>query len=131
MPKKTSTQEMQAVLSLPGPQRYEYFVKQVADWEQAWGLFRDGWALAATNSEGRQVFPVWPSREYAKACAEGIWEGFEPAPISLEDMIEELLPKLQREGTPVGVFYRPDGKGVIRQPAELADDLRTESNRYE
>lgn len=122
---------MEAVLRLPGPERYEHFVKQVADWEQAFGLSKNGWALAARGADEHRVFPLWPSGEYAKACAKDKWEGFEPTPISLNDLMEELLPKLQRDGTLVGVFYTPDGKGVIRQPADLAEDLRSESARYE
>lgn len=132
MPKRTATaQEMQAVLGLPGAQRYERFVKQVADWEEAWGLFKNGWALAARDANEIRVFPLWPSKEYAKACAKGSWEGFEPKSIALDDLLNVLLPKLRRDDTLVGVFYTPEGKGVTCQPADLAEDLGRESAEYE
>jgi hypothetical protein len=132
VPKRAATvQEMQAVLGLPGAQRYEHFVKQVADWEEAWGLFQNGWALAARDDNETRVFPLWPSKEYAEACAKGIWEGFEPKSIALDDLLNVLLPKLRRDETLVGVFYTPEGKGVTRQPADLAGDLGRESAEYE
>ncbi len=129
--RSASAQEMQAVLSLSGAQRYERFVKEVADWEEAWGLFQNGWALASNSTDERKVFPLWPSQEYARACAKDIWERFEPTPIALDDLVNDLLPKLQRDGALVGVFYTPEGKGVTRQPSDLAEDLRRESAEYE
>jgi hypothetical protein len=46
---RVSAKQMEAVLALPGSRRFEHFVKVVADWQQAWGLYQDGWALAAAD----------------------------------------------------------------------------------
>ncbi len=40
---------MEAVLALPREERYAHFVKRVADTEQVWGLYNNGWASAATD----------------------------------------------------------------------------------
>ena len=59
--------QIAAVMALPGPRRFEHFIKVVADRQQVWGLYDDGWALAGTD-DGAAVFPFWPAEEYALAC---------------------------------------------------------------
>lgn len=127
--KELSRQQVEAVLRLPGPQRYQHFVKQVADWEEAWGLYADGWALAGSD-QGEEVFPLWPAKEYAELSAEGHWINYQPRAISFEDLLETLLPRLDQDGARAGVFYTPDDRGVVVDPHRLLDDLLTEAEKY-
>ena len=85
---------MEVVLSLPAGKRYEHFIKVIADWQEVWGLYQDGWALAAAD-DGTTVFPLWLAKEYAQVCAEKEWADYEPRSISLNDLMEMLLPKLK------------------------------------
>ena len=48
--RKTSPKEVEAVLRLDGPARYQHFLKRVVDTEAAWGLWKDGWALMADEN---------------------------------------------------------------------------------
>ncbi len=128
--KRPSSQQIVSVLSLPARERYSHFVKHVADWEEAWGLYADGWALAGTE-RGEKVFPLWPAKEYAVLCATGDWSGYSPRSIPLEDLLEALLPRLRSDGALAGVFYTPDNKGVTVPPDQLLQDLRIEASRYE
>lgn len=128
--RRTNEHEIQAVLRLEGPERFNHFVKRVADEERAWGLWKDGWALM-TNSEGAQVFPIWPASEYAELQRIGEWAGYEPREIALADLLEELLPKLAERGVLPGVFPTPTGKGVTPTAEELATALRKELESYE
>ena len=89
--------QFEAVVGLPGARRFEHFIEVVADRQQAWGLFKDGWALAAAD-DGTGVFPLWPAKEYAQVCAENEWIGYEPRAISLRDLMDMLLPKLTVDG---------------------------------
>jgi hypothetical protein len=125
-----SPQHIQSVISLPGPDRYEYFIKQTADREEVWGLYKDGWALAATN-DGNSVFPLWPAEEYADMCAKEEWSGYEASSISLNDFIDDLLPMLERDGVLPGVFYTPADKGITPEVSQLLSDLDHELKKYE
>lgn len=122
--------QIEAVLALAGPKRYEHFIKQVADREEVWGLYRDGWAMAG-DDEGRKIFPLWPRSDYASLCVTGDWQGYEPSSFPLTDLMEELLPKLERDGVLPGIFYTPSDKGVIPSIPQLLADLREELKRYE
>lgn len=126
---KLNPKQIEAILALPGVQRYRHFIKQVADSEVVWGLYKDGWALASTNDE-EEVFPVWPDKEYAMMCAKQEWQNYEPSSITLEDFINELLPKLEKDSVRIAVFYTPNDNGVLVEADKLADDISEELEKY-
>lgn len=124
-----SDKEREAVTALPGEKRYEYFIKRVVDAEVAWGLWQDGWALAETD-DGQQVFPLWPAKEFASACAVGDWASYVPEEIDLESLLDELVQKLKDGGVLPGVFPTPAEQGVTPELDGLVTDLRTEMDKY-
>jgi hypothetical protein len=126
---KVSPKQMEAVLALPGIKRFERFIKIIADWQEVWGLYQDGWALAAAD-DGTTVFPLWPAKEYAQVCAANEWTGYEPRSISLSDFTEVLLPKLKLDGVLPGVFFTPTSKGVTPSVDELKSALEAELQNY-
>ena len=125
-----SGKEKDSVLQLDAAGRYSYFVKRVADWESAWGLWREGWALVGDDA-GRAAFPLWPAREFAEACVSGLWEGYEPDEIRLEDLIGELVPQLESDGVSAAVFPTPSNRGMLVPPSKLAANLSAEWEQYE
>ncbi|MBL8176487.1 MAG: DUF2750 domain-containing protein [Bryobacterales bacterium] len=82
-------EDFQTVKDLDGSARYEHFVKHIADCEEAWGLYDDGWAMGE-DDEGNATFQLWPAKEYAALCADGEWAGYEAAAIPLEDLRAEM-----------------------------------------
>lgn len=109
--------------------RYDHFIKVVADRQLAWGLFAEGWALAATD-EGAPVFPVWPAEEYAALCAVGDWAEYTPKEIDVEDLLEGLLPSLNERKVVLGIFSTPANKGVIPEISIFEADLRNELAKF-
>lgn len=126
---KINPKQMEAVLALPSIERFEHFIKVIADWQEVWGLYQDGWALAAAD-DGTTVFPLWPAREYAQVCAENEWKGHEPRSISLNDFTDVLLPKLKIDGVLPGIFFTPASKGLTPSVDELRTALEAELQKY-
>ena len=126
---KVSPKQLEAVLALPGIQRFEHFIKVIADRQEVWGLYQDGWALA-TADDGATVFPLWPAKEYAQVCAANEWNGYEPRSISLTDFTEVLLPKLKLDKVLPGVFFTPTRKGVTPSVDDLKSALEVELQNY-
>jgi hypothetical protein len=126
---KVNSKQMEAVLALPGIKRFEHFIKVVADWQEVWGLYQDGWALSAAE-DGVTVFPLWPAKEYAQICATDEWAGYEPRSISLGNFVEVLLPKLKLDGVLPGVFFTPTSKGVTPSIDDLNTALEAELKNY-
>jgi hypothetical protein len=122
---KIDTRQVQAIVMLPGPQRYEYFVKRAVEAGVVWSLFRQGWALAK-KEDGTLVFPLWPDREFATICADYEWTGYEPASFSLDELVDELLPQLEQDGIVTGVFYTPGARDVMPSAGLLRRDLLDE-----
>lgn len=118
-----SEKEVEAVLRLDGPERFRHFVKQVVDFETAWGVWNNGWVLMA-NDGGTSVFPLWPAREYVERCCTGTWANYEPRPITLDELLDDFLPNFAERGILPGVFPTPNRKGVTPSSDELAAALR-------
>ena len=122
------TRQLQAVIMLPGPQRYEYFVKRVAETGVVWSLYRQGWALAR-KEDGTLVFPLWPDSEFAQVCADYEWTGYVPQSFALDELMTELLPQLEQDGIVTGVFYTPGARDVMPTAGLLRTDLKDEISR--
>lgn len=128
---RINDKEIENVLALSGADRYEHFVKRVADWEEVWSLQDiNGW-VSSENDEGIKSIPVWPHPEYAKLCADEHWKGNNPSSIELQVFIEKWLPGMEKDGLLVAVFPTPSGKSVQVSPTELKKHLQEECEQYE
>lgn len=126
---KLTAKQIEAITSLPGPKRYQHFIKIIADVEEVWGLYQNGWALAETE-DGTQVFPLWPAKEYAELCAKGEWSDYEARPFSLDELINDLLPSLKDDRVLAGVFYTPSDNGLTPEIEKFAEDIINELEKY-
>ncbi len=122
---KINPKQVEAVLALPGIKRFEHFIKVIADRQEVWSLYQEGWALAASD-DGTTVFPLWPAEEYAQLCAENEWKGYAPRSITLSEFKDVLLPKLKKGAVLPGVFFTPSSKGLTPSPDELRAALDAE-----
>lgn len=110
---------------MSGKERFGYFSRKVADFEKVWGLYQDGWAMAA-DDEGNKVIVLWPEEELASICSEGAWAGYVAKFIPLDAFLEKWIPGMIQDNVNVGVFPTPSDKGVIVQPSLLADAIKEE-----
>jgi Protein of unknown function (DUF2750) len=122
--------EFQHVRSLPADGRYEYFVKKVCDWQQVWGLWNEGWAIMA-DTEGKEVFPVWPHPIYAEAYAIGEWKGYRPREIRLQDWLGKWLPGLENDGRLIAIFPSTEGQPPTVNSNQLRADIEEECSKYD
>jgi hypothetical protein len=122
---RVGTRESKAAQKPEPKARYRQFVKLAAEHQQVWGLFRDGWALSRDEA-GQVSFPLWPESELAERCAKGPWRGYEAAEIPLDDLVEQLLPQLARDGVTPMLSPLPDDTGVPSPIAQLILDLEHE-----
>ena len=121
--------EMETVLALSGQERYGYFVERVADREEVWGLQNEeGWVLI--GFQDGDAFCLWPHADYARACTIGDWSDCVPEPISLEELIGELLPALQRDSLRLAVFPTPTGEAVVVHPRDFQEHLESTFEHY-
>lgn len=130
MSRTVPEKEFKSLMSLPPKARYEYFVKKVADWEEIWSLWNDGWVLMG-DKELTETVPVWPHSIYAKACAVNEWSGYTPKSISVDDWLNKWIPGMAKDGRMVGVFPTTQGETVTVDPLKLKADLEEELAKYQ
>src|SRR5687767_2703594 len=95
--KKINANEIDAVLALPAPKRYEYGIKIIADWGEVWSLKdKNGW-VASQSSSGKSQFSIWPHPVYAQLCANNAWADNVPEKIDLELWLSEWLPNMEKK----------------------------------
>jgi hypothetical protein len=117
------------IMSSSAEERYNYFIRKVADFQEVWGLYNEGWAMLADNKE-QTIIPFWPEEAFAKLCVGGAWENYEPKKIELNIFLEKWLPGMRNDGKFVGIFYNTDGKGIVVQPDKLLENIQEELDQY-
>ena len=115
------------VVNLTPSERYDYFIRKVADFEEVWGLKdTEGWALM--GNEKQVLLPVWCEIGFAELCK---WDNYQPTAIPLDDFIEKLLPKLEKDNVMLAIFPTPKGKGIICKIQDVKSDIEKECEQYE
>lgn len=118
------------VLNMSGQDRYNYFVRKVADFQVVWGLFADGWATAEDDN-GHKVIVFWPEEEFANQCAVDGWANCKPRSIGLDYFLKKWIPGMSNDGVRVGVFPTPVNQGVVVDPALLESAISAELEALE
>ncbi|WP_153556166.1 DUF2750 domain-containing protein [Roseimaritima sediminicola] len=124
--------EVASVWALSAPERYEYLVNKVADWEEVWSVASEdsGWALLG-DDRGGEACPIWPAKAFAEACCVDDWADRVPKPIGLSEWRERWLPGLAADQRKIAVFPLPSDAGMIVDPLRFSDDLIEALEGYE
>jgi hypothetical protein len=133
---RVDTRESKAAPKRDAKARYRHFVKMAIEHKLVWGLFRDGWALSVEargsareqdrDAQGKTSFPLWSERQEAERCAKGPWQGYEAAEIPLDDLLEQLLPQLARDGVQPSLSPMSGEPELSPSIAQLILDLEHE-----
>jgi len=119
-----TSREQRSAIEAPASERYTYFIKHVAEWEEAWGLRDDeGW-MAVEGENDVTCFPLWPAEAYARRAAVDEYASMRPTPVPLAELLDEMLPAWEKQNVAISVFWVPPGKGVVVSAAELREALR-------
>lgn len=117
------------VLNLSSEEKYNYFISKVTDFEEIWGLYKDGWALLGKGTE-KLVFPFWPEKEFASLNVFNEWNGYEPKIIKLDDFLEKWIPGLISDNIEISIFYHTDSNDILVSAEKLAKDIKLELEQY-
>jgi Protein of unknown function (DUF2750) len=122
---------MSSVLAMPGPERYSYVIKKVADFRCIYALESpSGWALAGDDASFN-ILPIWPHPRFAELCIKDGWSDCVVAPIPMDEWLNKMSPMLEKKQTKIAVFQLPEGKGVVVEPERLSADIREELAKVE
>jgi hypothetical protein len=116
-------QQFAAVMALPAPDRYAYFLRSVGASEELWTLRSEEDFVVFTDDDHRDLMPVWPARRFAEACSQASSEETRAFKIDLNRWLAAWTPSMETEGRLIAVFPLPNDQGEVVSPAKLAEDL--------
>lgn len=120
--------EFESVIKQPPNIRYEFFIKQVADFEEVWGLYDEGWATAQ-DDEGNMLIPFFPKKEFAEYCAVNEWRNFKAEPINLYEFIDKWLVGMRKDGIKPSIFPTNEDSVMVEIDVIL-NDINNELENY-
>ena len=120
--------ELDSIIKQPPNIRYEYFIKKVADYEEVWGLYDDGWATAQ-DDDGNMLIPFFPRKEFAEYCAINEWNNFKAEPIDLNEFIENWLVGMRKDRVKPSIFPINEDSVMVEIDV-LLRDLNSELENY-
>ncbi len=124
-----NSKKIENILSMPINERYDYFIRKVAEFEELWGLYNDGWA--SLGGADKIVLPFWPEMEFAELCCTGQWQEYKPKAISVSDFMQKWIPGMIKDKRLINIFYTPDSvDSSLIEPQVLLKDLTDEMEKY-
>lgn len=118
--------QFSSIRHLSDAQRYDYFIRTVARWEQVWSLHSpDGWVELSVE-DGQIALPVWPHPDFAQAWAVAEWSDCQPKAVALDMWLERWTPGLEQDDTVLVIFPVDEGEGVVETPSGMAEALLAE-----
>jgi hypothetical protein len=120
--------EFEALVKQPANIRYEYFIKKVADFEEVWGLYKEGWATGQ-DEEGNTLIPFFPKKEFAEDCARNEWSGFKAEAIELDEFMNEWLVGMKTDGVKPSIFPTDEDTTLVNIDV-LLHDLENKLEKY-
>lgn len=104
-------------------ERYRYFIQTIVQSQKIWGLFDDGWAIAAT-SQGQNALALWADKSYAQLCQGEFWKSYQAQSLSLNTFIFEMLPHACEEKVLLSLMMTPEGQSIYLEPRRVLLDLK-------
>jgi hypothetical protein len=127
---KISDREIEAVSKLQPLERYQYFMKKVADTEKMYSLVDKEGNFALSDVEINVLFSLWSAPEFALKCAQGAWEGFAAKEITIEDFEDNIIDIVSDNNWLINVFSIEGKTGFVVDFGEFARDLSFELKKY-
>jgi len=123
--------EIERVSMLSPKERYNYFLKRVADSEELYSLKNNVNEFIVSELEGNLLFPMWSAKEFAEISLFGGWENHKIILLNLDDLEEEVFDLIAKRNYLLNIFPVKEKTGFIVDLDEFARDLSDELKKYQ
>ncbi|WP_312922435.1 DUF2750 domain-containing protein [Empedobacter brevis] len=121
--------EIEKVISLSPFERYQYFLKRIADKEKLYTLtFPDG-NYAISTIDNHNLFPVWSAEEFALLAKTNGWDNCNLKELNFDDLEIEIFDFIYNNNLFINVFPI-DRTGFVVSLEEFTLDLKNELDNY-
>lgn len=122
--------KLKNITNLTPKDRYGYFIRKVADFQQVWLIQDNGQFVTLGDNDEEISIPVWPEKEFAELLLTDDWESYTVESIEVHDFID-WLDQLYAENIKIAGFPMSDFKAVVVTADEMKNHLLHELQQYE
>lgn len=125
-----NAKEFDNIIKLTPFDRYKYFIKKVADFEELWTItYLDG-NYALSDIDDNVIISFWPKLEYVDSNLTNGWEKCSPKKLTLDDLEVEIFDLIASQNYLINIFPVNGKSGFIVSLDEFARDLSDELKNY-
>jgi len=128
---KIHPKEIENVLKLEPFERYKYFIRKVADFEEFWTIVDDKGDLGVSIVNNKTLISVWTAEDFIKSTLKDNWKNHAPIKMTLDDFEELITPIILENNYLIAVFPVNNKSGFIVTFDEFVKDLNEELEQYE
>ncbi len=127
---KISQKEIESICKLPPFDRYNYFIKRVADFETMYTLVNDAGNLVLSEIEDKYLLPFWSAQVYAELNIANEWEKYTVKKVTLEEFEDDYIDMIVENNYLINIFPIDNKTGFVVDVNEFARDLADEMQKY-
>jgi Protein of unknown function (DUF2750). len=122
--------KIESVSKLSPIERYKYFIKKIADYEELWTIIDGNGDYALSDVDDKVLISFWSEEEFISSNLEEGWEKCTPKKLSFDDLENEIFDLIAAEGYLINVFPVNGKSGFVVDLDEFARDLSDELKNY-
>ncbi|MCH4828225.1 DUF2750 domain-containing protein [Flavobacterium columnare] len=86
-----NAKEIKNVSVLQPIERYKYFIKKVADYEELWTIVDVNGDYALSDIDDKTLISFWSAKEFINSNLEEGWKECTPKKLTLDDLEDEIF----------------------------------------
>ncbi|WP_140484765.1 DUF2750 domain-containing protein [Flavobacterium sp. GSA192] len=122
--------EIENVSNLEPYNRYQYFIKKVADYEELWTIIDQSGDFALSDIDDKVLISFWSAKEYIDSNLNDGWENCSPKKLTFDDLEDEIFDLIASENYLINVFPVNGKSGFVVNLDEFSRDLSDELGSY-
>jgi Protein of unknown function (DUF2750) len=122
--------EIEHVSVLKPIERYSYFIKKIADYEEVWTVVNLSGDYALSDIDDKIFISFWSAKEFISSNLKQGWEECIPKKLTFANLEDEVFDLIARENYLINVFPVNGKSGFIVDLDEFIRDLHEELERY-
>ncbi|TGN30027.1 DUF2750 domain-containing protein [Empedobacter tilapiae] len=122
--------EIENILKLTPFERYQYFIRKIADREIAYTFIFSNGDYAISTIDDKKLLPIWSAKEFAELSKTDGWENCIIIELTFDDFEETLFDYIDENNLLLNVFPT-DKTGFVVSLEEFARDLKDELEQYQ
>lgn len=127
--KKMHDNQIQNLINLSAEERYEFFIRYCADFEEVWGLTvgEDNWVVFK-DYNGDEIFPIWPHADLAESCCFDEHKDLNAKPqlMKLDSFMKNCIPDMISANVYFGIFFNHKREGLTVDGVTLKNAIEEE-----